>query len=614
MADEKMVERLKKLATLIRYYILTMTTEAGSGHPTSSLSATELMACLLFGGIFRFDADHPKAPNNDRLIFSKGHASPLFYALWAAAGELTEKDLSTYRKFGSPLEGHPTVAFPFTEAATGSLGQGLSIGVGMALNARYLDKLPYRTYVLLGDSEMAEGSQWEAMEIAAYYKLGNLVGVLDVNRLGQRGETMYGWDLSTYEKRISSFGWKTILLDGHLIPEIVAAYEEALLGTDQPTMLIAKTIKGKGVSFIENKNGWHGKALNKEECDRALKELGEIDKSVRGEISLPEDLKPKEEVPKGVLKKMDYPVDKPVPTRKAYGNALARIFPQFPKLVSLDGEVSNSTYAEIFKEAYPDRFFEMYIAEQNMVGGALGLSRRGKIPFVSTFAAFFTRAFDQIRMSQYSDPNIKFVGSHAGVSIGEDGPSQMGLEDIAIFRSILNSVVLYPSDAVSTEKLVEEAAKHDGIVYIRTTRKETPILYRPDEPFKIGGSKVLRKSERDIATVIGAGVTLHEAIEAYEVLKKEGILIRVIDLYSVKPIDETTLRDAASATKSIITVEDHYAEGGIGEAVKSALATSPGPIYSLFVKKKPKGGKPQELLDYQEISRVAIIKKVKELL
>ncbi len=614
MADEKMVEKLRKLATLIRYYILIMTTEAGSGHPTSSLSATELMACLLFGGIFRFDVDHPKSSNNDRLIFSKGHASPLFYALWAAAGELTEKDLLTYRKFGSPLEGHPTIAFPFVEAATGSLGQGLSIGVGMALNAKYLDKLPYKTYVLLGDSEMAEGSQWEAMGIAAYYKLDNLVGVLDVNRLGQRGETMYGWDLKAYEKRISSFGWKTILLDGHSIPEILAAYEEALHGTHQPVMLIGKTIKGKGVSFIENKDGWHGRALKKEECDRALKELGDIDKSVQGEISLPEDLKPKEEPPKGVLKKIDYPVDKPVPTRKAYGNALTRMFPQFPHLVSLDGEVSNSTYAEIFKEAYPDRFFEMYIAEQNMVGAALGLSRRGKIPFVSTFAAFFTRAFDQIRMSEYSDPNIKFVGSHAGVSIGEDGPSQMGLEDIAIFRAILNSVVLYPCDAVSTEKLVEEAARHDGIVYIRTTRRETPILYRPDEPFPIGGSKVLKKSEGDIATVIGAGVTLHEALEAYEVLKKEGILIRVIDLYSIKPVDETTLREAASATKSIVTVEDHYAEGGIGDAVKSALATSPVPIYSLSVRKKPKSGKPQELLDYEEISRAAIIERVKNLL
>jgi transketolase len=614
MVNEEVTKKLKELATLIRYYILIMTTEAGSGHPTSSLSATELMACLLFGGIFRLDADNPKFPNNDRLIFSKGHASPLLYALWAAAGKLTEKDLMTYRKFGSPLEGHPSIVFPYVEAATGSLGQGLSIGVGMALNAKYLDKLPYRTYVLLGDSEMAEGSQWESMQLAAHYKLNNLVGILDVNRLGQRGETMYGWDLEAYQKKISSFGWKTMLLDGHSISEVLTAYEEALHVNDQPVMLIGRTIKGKGVSFIENKNGWHGKTLNKEECDRALKELGEIDKSVRGEISLPEDRKPKEQLSETPLKSVDYPAADPVATRKAYGNALVRIYPQFPDMVTLDGEVSNSTYAEIFKEAYPERFFEMYIAEQNMVGAALGLSCRGKVPFVSTFAAFFSRAFDQIRMSQYSDPNIKFVGSHAGVSIGEDGPSQMGLEDIAMFRTISNSVVFYPSDAVSTERLVEEAAKHYGLVYIRTTRKKTPILYNQEEKFIIGGSKVLRKSKKDIATVIAAGITLYEALEAYEALKKEGVFIRVIDLYSIKPIDETTLREAASATKSIITVEDHHAEGGIGEAVNSALSTYPVPVHSLSVKRKPKSGKPQELLDYEEISGTAIIKKVKELI
>ena len=614
MAKEQMTDKLKKIAALIRYYILIMTTEAGSGHPTSSLSATELMTCLFFGGKFRFDVDHPKHPNNDRLIFSKGHASPLLYALWAAAGKLTEEDLMTYRKFGSPLEGHPTIVFPYVEAATGSLGQGLSIGVGMALNARYLDKLPYRTYVLLGDSEMAEGSQWESMQIAAHYKLDNLVGILDVNRLGQRGETMYGWDLQAYEKRISSFGWKTIVLDGHSISEILGAYEEALRATGQPIMLIGKTIKGKGVSFIENKDGWHGKTLNKEECDRALKELGEIDKSIRGEISPPEDLRPKEQTPQIAISKIDYPADKPVSTRKAYGNGLVRIFPRFPNMISLDGEVSNSTYSEIFKESYPDHFFEMYIAEQNMIGAALGFSCRGKIPFVSTFSAFMSRAFDQIRMSQYSNPNIKFVGSHAGVSIGEDGPSQMGLEDIAMFRTIFNSVVLYPCDAVSTEKLVEESAKHFGPVYIRTTRKETPIIYHPDEEFPIGGSKLLRKSNEDRVTVVAAGITVFEALNAYEELKKEGILIRVIDLYSIKPIDINALQEAAGITKVLITVEDHYAEGGIGEAVKSALATSSVPVYSLAVRKKPKSGKPQELLDYEEISQKAIIKKVKELI
>jgi transketolase len=505
------------------------------------------------------------------------------------------------------------VTFPYVEAATGSLGQGLSIGLGMALNAKYVDQLPYRTYVLLGDSEMAEGSQWEALGIASHYKLNNLVGILDVNRLGQRGETLYGWDLEAYEKKVSSFGWKTILLDGHSIPEILAAFEEAYRTTDRPVMLIGKTIKGKGVSFVENKNGWHGKPLNREECGRALKELGEIDKSVRGEVSPPEELKPAEVAPQRPIKKIEYPADKPVATRKAYGNALERIFPQFPNIVSLDGEVSNSTYAEIFKEAYPERFFEMYIAEQNMVGAALGLSRRGKIPFVSTFAAFFTRAFDQIRMAQYSGPNIKFVGSHAGVSIGEDGPSQMGLEDIAMFRAVLDSVILYPADGPSTEKAVEEAAAHNGLVYIRTTRKETPVIYRPDDEFPIGGCKILRKSERDVAAVIAAGVTLHEALGAYEALRQEGIFIRVIDLYSLKPIDENALRQAVAGTRAIITVEDHFPEGGLGEAVRAALPPSPVPFYSLAVRKKPKSGKPQELLDFEEISQKAIVKQVKGL-
>jgi transketolase len=610
MAD---IEKLEKLEKLIRYHILTSTAEAGSGHPTSSLSATDLMTGLLFGGIFRFDLNQPEHPNNDRLIFSKGHASPLFYALWAAAGKLTEKELMSMRKFGSSLEGHPTVAFRYTEAATGSLGQGLSIGIGMALNAKYLDKLPYRTYVLLGDSEMSEGSQWEAIQIASHYKLDNLVGIIDVNRLGQCGETMYGHDLSAYERRISSFGWETILIDGHSLPGIITAYEKALYVINRPVMIIAKTIKGKGVSFLEDQEGWHGKAPKKEELTKALQELGAVDTSIRGEILKPEDMTPEKQTTQKA-KEISYPTDKPVATRKAYGKALVNILPQFPNMVVLDAEVSNSTYSEIFKEKYPERFFEMYIAEQNMVGTALGLSRRGKLPFVSTFAAFFTRAFDQIRMSQYSDANIKFVGSHAGVSIGEDGPSQMGLEDIAMFRAILNSVVLYPSDAVSTEKLVEEAAKHNGIVYIRTTRKDTPIIYNKDEVFTIGGSKILRKSNRDSATVIAAGITVHEALIACEELKKEGIFIRLIDLYSIKPIDILTLHEAAKATKTIITVEDHFAEGGLGEAVNSALADHAVPVYSLAVKKMPRSGKPDELLDYEGISRSAIIKKVKEII
>ncbi len=606
-------ENLEKLAKLIRYFILTSTTEAGSGHLTSSLSATDLITGLLFGGVFKFDVDQPGHPNNDRLIFSKGHASPLFYALWASAGKVTEQELLTLRKFGSPLEGHTTIAFTYTEASTGSLGQGLSIGVGMALNAKYIDKLPYRTYVLLGDSEMAEGSLWEAIQIAAHYKLDNLAGIIDVNRLGQRGETMYGHDLAAYDKRISSFGWETIVIDGHSIAEILSAYEKTLHVKDKPVMIIAKTVKGKGVSFIEDKNGWHGKALNREELARGLDELGEVDKSIRGEIPKPEDLKPEERMPQKA-KEIFYQPDTPVATRRAYGNALERIFPQFPDMVVLDGEVSNSTYSEIFMKAYPGHFFEMYIAEQNMVGAALGFSRRGKIPFVSTFAAFFTRAFDQIRMSQYSDANIKFSGSHAGVSIGEDGSSQMGLEDIAMFRTILNSVVLYPSDAVSTEKLVEKAVNHKGIVYIRTTRKDTPILYKTDEDFHIGGSKVLRQSDNDVITVAAAGITLHEALSAYEELKKEGIFIRVIDLYSVKPVDKATLKKTGSITNAIIVVEDHFAEGGIGEAVRSALADADVPVHSLSVQKMPKSGKPSELLDYEEISKNAIIEKVKEII
>jgi transketolase len=607
------IRTLEKTAKLIRYHILTSTTEAGSGHPTSSLSATDLMTVLFFSGLFRFDADHPEHPNNDRIIFSKGHASPLFYALWCVAGKLTEKELMTMRKFGSPLEGHPTANFRYTEAATGSLGQGLSIGVGMALNAKFIDKLPYRTYVLLGDSEMSEGSQWEAMQIAAHYKLDNLVGIIDVNRLGQRGETMYGHDLKAYQKRISSFGWKTIVIDGHSFQEILSAFKKALRVKNRPVMIIAGTTKGKGVSFLEDHDGWHGKTLNKDELNLALRELGKVDISVRGKLSKPDNLRPETKLPQKP-QSIYYPDDKHVATRKAYGKALVRIFPQFPDMVVLDAEVSNSTFAGIFKEAYPERFFEMFIAEQNMVGTALGLSRRGKIPFISTFAAFFTRAFDQIRMCQYSDSNIKFSGSHAGVSIGEDGPSQMGLEDIAMFRSVLNSVVLYPSDAVSTEKLVEEAAKYHGIVYLRTTRKDTPILYKNNEDFPVGGCKVLRKSKNDHITIIAAGITLHETLSAYNDLRKEGIFVRVIDLYSIKPIDQTTIHEAAQATKAIITVEDHFAEGGIGEAVRTALGAIAAPVYSLSVRKMPKSGKPGELLDYEEISANAIIKQVKEII
>ncbi len=609
MNDRPGREYLEKLARLIRYYILASTTKAGSGHPTSSLSAADLMAGLLFGGTFRFDAPHPANPNNDRIIFSKGHASPLFYAMWAAAGQVSFDELMTLRQFGSRLEGHPVVSFPYTEASTGSLGQGLPIGLGMALNAKYIDKLPYRTYVLLGDSEMTEGSQWEAIQVAAHYKLNNLIGIIDVNRLGQRGETMYGHDLKAYEERIAPFGWDTILIDGHNPDEIAGAYEKARSSTDRPVMIIARTIKGKGVSFLEDKNGWHGKALNEEQFEKAMVELGDVDRSIVGQIEPPDDVKP-EAAPARNIDQPAYDPETPVATRKAYGNALKRIAAGFPNIVALDGEVSNSTYSEIYQEAYPARFFEMYIAEQNMMGAAAGLAARGKIPFVSTFATFLTRCFDQVRMNAYSKSNIKIAGSHAGVSIGQDGPSQMGLEDVAMFRTLLDGVVLYPCDAISTERLVEQAAAHKGAVYIRTTRMNTPILYKSDDEFAIGGSRVLRIHTRDRATIVAAGATVFEALAAYDALKKEDIMVRVIDLYSIKPIDIVTLRETAGETKVIITVEDHFAEGGLGEAVRTAVDGA-APVHVLAVRKVPVSGKPEELLDYEEISRDAIIRKVK---
>jgi transketolase len=607
------LEKLNAIAARIRRLSLISTTNAGSGHPSSSLSAADLMTALLFGGSFRFNVENPAHPNNDRLIFSKGHASPLYYSQWVAAGVLKEDELMELRKFSSRLEGHPTKEFDFVEAATGSLGQGLSVGVGIAMNAKYLDKLPYRTYVLLGDSEMAEGSQWEAMEIASHYKLNNLVGIIDVNRLGQRGETMYGHNVKVYEERAAAFGWETIAVDGHSMDEILSAFNKAASSVDKPVMIIAKTKKGKSVSLIEDMNGWHGKPLGKEELETALQELGDFDEDVIGVIEKPEDIIPDRDVSEG-LSNPQYKEGESVATRKAYGYALKRIFPAFPDMVVLDAEVSNSTYAEIFKNEYPDHFFEMFIAEQNMVGTALGFSTRGKIPFVSTFAAFLTRAYDQIRMGQYSGANIKFCGSHAGVSIGEDGASQMGLEDIAIFRAILGSAVLYPCDAMSTERLIERMAEHKGISYIRTTRAATPVIYSDSEEFTIGGSKVLRQSNDDAFTVIAAGITLHEALKAHDELEKENINIRVIDLYSIKPVDKESLKDAAKSTRAFITVEDHFSEGGIGEAVRSALTESHIPVHSLAVRKMPRSGKPAELLDYEEISSNAIISKVRSLL
>lgn len=610
--------QLIKLARLVRHHILTSTTAAGSGHPTSSLSAVELMVGLMFSGVFKFDAEHPEHQNNDRLIFSKGHASPLLYALWAAAGKISQDELLTLRKFGSRLEGHPVPKLPYVEAATGSLGQGLSIGLGMTLNAKYIDKLPYRTYVLLGDSEMTEGSQWEAIQLARHYRLGNLIGILDVNRLGQTGPTMYGHKVNEYAKRIAAFGWQTYVIDGHDLAEVVAAFQRALRVEGRPTMIIAKTVKGKGVSLVADKEGWHGVALKPEQLAMALKELGGVDTTVRGEITKPppmQILKIKNQndnaklnnVESYKLKPISYQLDKPIATRQAYGNALVRLAAAYPQLVVLDAEVSNSTYAETFKKAHPERYFEMYIAEQNMVGAALGLARRGKRPFVSTFAAFFTRAFDQIRMLQYSDANVKFCGSHAGVSIGQDGPSQMGLEDIAMFRTVQNCVVLYPCDAYSTEALVEAALKHQGIVYLRTTRLATPLLYGPADRFPIGGSQVLRSSANDRLTIVGAGITIVEALQAHDQLKQQGIAARVIDCYSVKPIDRAALAHAATETQAVIVVEDHVAEGGLADAVREALANHSTRVVSLAVRQQPPSGTPQELLDFEGISAQAIV-------
>ena len=604
---------LTKLATRVRYDILHMTTEAGSGHPTSSLSATDLLTGLFFGGTFRFDLNHPQNPCNDRIIFSKGHASPLFYALYAAAGVLSQEELLTYRRMGSPLEGHPTPRFAYAEAATGSLGQGLGIGVGIAMNGRYVDKLPYNTYVLMGDSEVAEGSVWEAAELASHYQLGNLVGILDVNRLGQRGETMLDWELETYEARFAAFGWHTIVLeDGHNIDAVQAAYGEIDHACGRPTVLIARTIKGKGVSFLENQDGWHGKTLNREQFDRAVLELGPVDLNLHGTIEPPVEAVPAVWAP--------VPVDQPVSAktlspREAYGRALVDIAPTHPGMVVLDAEVSNSTFAITFRDAYPERFFEMYIAEQNMISAALGFSTRGKIPFVSTFAAFFSRAFDQIRMAQYAldRANIKFVGSHVGVSIGPDGPSQMGLEDIALFRTLVGSVVLYPADDTTTAALVRQMADHHGICYMRTTRQELPRLYKTGEEFPIGGSKTLRHSDDDRVTLVGGGITLHEALKAADTLAAADIHARVIDLYSVKPLDLVTLHKAAAETAAIITIEDHYAEGGIGEAVAAALSDVATPVFSLAVRKLPMSGKPEELLAYEDIDAAAIVRRVQEL-
>lgn len=606
---------LQTAARKLRIHCLRSTAEAGSGHPTSCLSAADLVSAIFFHAM-RFDPANPANPCNDRFVLSKGHAAPVLYAALAEAGALPVEQLDTLRKFTSNLEGHPTPRLPWVATATGSLGQGLSVGVGMALNGKYLDKLDYRVYVLLGDGEITEGGVWEAAAMASYYRLDNLIGIIDVNGLGQSQRTMYDHDVAIYQRRFAAFGWHPNVIDGHELEEILVALNEAQTVKGRPSMIVARTLKGKGVSFLEDRDGWHGKPLKKgEELEKALKELPLDGNSgplhiARPPVAVPTVLAAAE----AAFPTPSYQLGEKVATRAAYGTALAKLGTVNPLVVALDGDTKNSTFAEKFLAVHPQRYFEGYIAEQNMVGTAVGLATCGKIPFVSTFAAFLTRAFDHIRMAAISGVTIKYCGSHAGVSIGEDGPSQMGLEDLAMMRAVPHSTVLYPCDAVSAERLVAAAAELKGTTYIRTSRPATPVIYPNAEEFPIGGSKVLRASENDCLTVIAAGVTVHEALAAYETLKAAGLTVRVIDAYSVKPIDTQSILHAAAQThNTVLVVEDHYYDGGLGDAVLNAVAAHGARVYKLAVTEVPRSGKPEELLDAYGISARRIVEQVKSL-
>ncbi|MHB1925185.1 MAG: transketolase [Acidimicrobiales bacterium] len=604
----------KELAQQLRVDSIRSSSAAGSGHPTSSMSAAELMA-VLFAGHLRYDFDAPHNPGNDHLIFSKGHASPLLYALYKAAGAISDEEMLTFRKLGSRIEGHPTPMLPWVDVATGSLGFGLPVGVGVALAGKNLDRIDYRVWVLCGDSEMAEGSIWEAFDHAANEGLDNLTVIVDVNRLGQRGETMHGWDLTSYAARAEACGWRAIEIDGHDVDEVDRAFTDAAETKGRPTVVVARTHKGKGVKAVDDQPGAHGKPLD--DPEEAIAELGG-ERNLRVKVGAPpagvtphrfETTPPEAALPR-------YELGTKMSTRKAYGEALAAVGAFHPDVVALDAEVSNSTFADIFKRAHPDRFFEMFIAEQQMVAAAVGMQVRGWKPYASTFAAFFTRAYDFARMAAVSRADIRLVGSHAGVSIGQDGPSQMGLEDLASFRAIHGSTVLYPSDPNQTAKLVSAMADRRGVVYMRTTRGDTPVLYEADEDFAIGGSRVLRSSADDAVTVVAAGITLHEAVQAAEVLASEGISVRLVDLYSLKPIDEAGLIEAARATDGrLVTVEDHWPEGGIGEAVVGALAGAGLTlrVTRLAVEGMPTSGTPDELLDLAGIDAGHIAAAVRAL-
>ena len=615
--NKDLIQALETMGNTLRIHSIVATSEAGSGHPTSCMSAADLTAAVFFHAM-RYDVANPKNPVNDRFVLSKGHAAPLLYAAWAEAGAFPVERLKTLREFTSDLEGHPTPRLPWVEVATGSLGQGLSCGVGMALNSKYLDKPGNKIYVLMGDGEAAEGAVWEAAEIASYYKLDNLIGIVDVNGLGQSQRTMYGHDTEVYRRRFEAFGWHAVAIDGHNLAEIIAALDEAMGVTDRPAVIVAATMKGKGVSFTEDKEGWHGKAFKKgEELDRALAELQPKVAKFAGMKMKPPEGRNTAAVGqvKGQLAASEYTVGQQVATREAYGEALARLGDVNPLIVVLDGDTKNSTYSEKFMKAHGERFFESFIAEQNMVGAAVGLGATGKIPFASTFACFLTRAYDHVRMAAVSQANLKLCGSHAGVSIGEDGPSQMALEDLAMMRAIEGTTVLYPSDAIATEHAVRLAAEHRGIVYIRTSRPKTPVIYSKDEVFEVGRAKVIKQSSDDKATIVSSGVTLFEALAAYDQLKAEGIAVRVIDLFSVKPVDEETLRSSGRETNNlIITVEDHSAWGGIGDAVASAVSAAGIRVHQLAVREVPRSGKPEELLAAYGIDRSAIATAVKTMI
>lgn len=619
---------IKHTAYQMRVSILKMTSAAGSGHPTSALSAADIVATL-FLHTMKFDLSNPNNPNNDRFILSKGHASPVLYAVYKELGVLTEKDLLTYRDFDSILEGHPTPRFAWSEAATGSLGQGLSIGLGMALTAR-LDKRNFYSFVLLGDSECAEGSVWEAVELAAYYKVDNLIAILDENRLGQSTETMYGHNSQKYEKKFQAFGWKTFTVYGHDVQELITVFDQAKKVQGQPVIIIAKTYKGFGVTEAEDAMGYHGKAFSKEELPKILDSLKirfsdavpavdyaweqTIPDYIRSEQKA-ESLSKRKQIIPIQLPQPTYKKDEKIKTRQVYGQALAVLGFESSNVVSLDAEVKNSTYAEIFEQAHPERFFQCFIAEQNMIGMSVGMNARGKIAFASTFACFLTRAFDQIRMAAIGRSCLRICGSHAGVSIGQDGPSQMGLEDIAMMRTIPNSIVLYPSEAISAYKCVELMANYnDGISYLRTTRMATSVLYDSQEEFVIGGCKVLKESNQDVCCIVAAGVTLHEALKAHELLKKENILISVIDAYSIKPLDAATIKQTAyAANNHIITVEDHYLEGGLGQAVTYELKNTGIVIECLAVEKMARSGTPEKLMAYEKIDATAITAAVRKI-